>query len=402
MSTEIIVVGGGIGGVATALACARVGIPVTVLERQDELPEAEAGLHLGPNGWRVLADLGVLGELSSRAVLPERMTLADIVTGQEITSVPYGDFTQRYGAPYGVFARREVLSALIVGCEKTGLVTLLAGKQAGSVRQDSGSATVICTDGTSYRAEAVVGADGLYSTVRAQILDRGTPLFSEYVTYRGTGPRPPGMPDAVMYYAGEGLHYTQFPVFGGAAVNHVASFRSTRGVPGSEIWGAPRELFEKFAIASESVRAGILKLDTTRRWPVCDRRPMAGWSQGRVTLLGDAAHPMTQYLAQGASQALEDAMVLAATLADKPYDPVAAFQEYEAARFPRTSAVQEITRVVGQLTHVGGAAALLRNHYVTRLSAEGRHVLYDWLYAQDRGVPDWKIPQHLGPYESVS
>jgi salicylate hydroxylase len=402
MSTEIVVVGGGIGGVAAALACARVGIPVTVLERQEELGEAEAGLHIGPNGWRVLEDLGVIGELSSQAVLPERMTLADIVTGQEITSVPYGDFTQRYGAPYGVFDRREVLSALTAGCEKTGLVTLLVGKQAGSVRQDSASATAVCTDGTSYRAGAVIGADGLYSTVRAQILDRGTPLFSEYVMYRGTGPRPPGMPEALIYYAGEGLHYTQYPVFGGAAISHVASFRSTRGVPGSEIWGTPRELFEKFAIGSEGVRAGLLQIDINRRWPVCDRRPLAGWSQGRVTLLGDAAHPMTQYLAQGVSQALEDAVVLAGTLADKPCDPVAALQEYEAARFPRTSAVQELTRVVGQLTHVGGAAALLRNHYVTRLTAEGPHVLYDWLYSADRSVPDWKIPQHLDPYESVS
>jgi salicylate hydroxylase len=402
MSTEIVVVGGGIGGVATALACARVGIPVTVLERQEELDEAEAGLHIGPNGWRVLADLGVIGELSSRAVLPERMTLADIVTGQEITSVPYGDFPRRYGAPYGVFDRREVLSALIAGCEKTGLVTLLTGKQAGSVRQDSVGATAVCTDGTSYRARAVIGADGLYSTVRAQILDRGTPLFSEYVMYRGIGPRPPGMPDAVMYYAGDGLHFTQFPVSGGAAAGYIASFRSTRGVPGSENWGTPRELFEKFAIASECVRAGILQIDTTRRWPACDRRPLAGWSQGRVTLLGDAAHPMTLYLAQGAAQALEDAVVLAGALADKPCDPVAAFREYEAARFPRTTAVQELTRVVGQLSHVGGAAALLRNHYVTQVTAEGPHVLYDWLYGEDRGVPDWKIPQHLGPYESVS
>ncbi|NBE50560.1 FAD-dependent monooxygenase [Streptomyces boluensis] len=399
MSTEILIAGGGIGGVATALACARRGITVTVLERAAEFGEVGAGLQIGPNAWRVLRELGVLDGLAGRAVLPSRWALTDITTGEEIFSLPFGEaFEERYGAPYAVMHRGELLTALITACRGTGLVTLVPGKEITEVGQDGESATAHCADGTSLTADALVAADGLRSVIRAQLLDAEPPLLSSYVVYRGPGPRPEGIEDAVMLYVGDGIHYMQYPISGGTMLNRVASFKSTRGEPGTDEWGTPQELTEKFAGAMAYVRQAVAEMDIGKRWPLCDRKPLAGWAQGRITLLGDAAHPMNQYLAQGACQALEDALALGAALAETPGDPAAAFKSYEAARFPRSSAVQELTRFVGDFCHFGGAAALLRDHFLARLSAEDRYAYTDWLYRADGTLPSRALPAHVDLY----
>ncbi len=397
MSTEVIIVGGGIGGVATALACAFRGIRVTVLERHGEFGEVGAGLQVGPNAWRVLSDLGVLDSLVQRVVLPGRWALRDITTGQEIFALPFGAaFEERYGAPYAVMHRGELLTALLAACRATGLVTALAGKEITHISQDAGSVTAHSADGEAFTAQAAIAADGLRSTIRAQLLDDDAPLVSDYVVYRGPGPRPEGIEDAVMLYVGDGMHYMQYPISGGTMVNRVASFKSTRGAPLSDDWGTPDELVEKFAGATAHVRTAVAQLDTSRRWPLCDRKPRSGWARGRVVLLGDAAHPMNQYLAQGACQALEDAVVLARSLADTPGDPVAAFKSYEEERFPRTSAIQEYTRFIGDFCHFGGAAALLRDHFLAGLAIEERYAYTDWLYGAGTPVPS--IPSHFAPY----
>ncbi len=397
MTTEIIIVGGGIGGVSTALSCARQGFPVTVLERAPEFGEVGAGLQVGPNAWRVLDSLGVARRLSGRAVLPSRWALMDIVTGNEIFSLPFGvKFESRYGAPYAVMHRGELLTALLDACRATGLVRLLAGKEVVAVEQDDESATARCSDGSSYTADALVAADGLRSTIRARFLDPEPPLVSPYVIYRGPGPRPEGVENAVMLYVGDGVHYMQYPISGGTMLNRVASFKSTRGEPGSPGWGTPEELTERFADAIPYVREAIGEMDLDRRWPLCDRKPMAGWAQGRITLLGDAAHPMNQYLAQGACQALEDALALGAALAAAPEDPAAAFASFEKARYPRVSAVQEFTRFIGDFCHFGGAAALLRDHFLGGLDAADRYDYLDWLYAEGGSAP--RMPDHVDLY----
>ncbi|MER7793008.1 FAD-dependent monooxygenase [Streptomyces sp. NPDC097640] len=399
MSTEILVAGGGIGGITTALACARRGIRVTVLERHSEFGEVGAGLQIGPNAWRVLRDLGVIDSLAGQAVMPRRWALHDITTGEEIFSLPFGTaFEQRYGAPYAVMHRGQLLTALLSACRATGLVTAIPGKEITRISQDTGSVTAHCADGSTFTADAAVAADGLRSTVRAQLLDAEPPLISEYVVYRGPGPRPDGIEDAVMLYVGDGIHYMQYPISGGTMLNRVASFKSTRGAPLSETWGTPRELTEKFAGATAGIRAAVAEMDTSKRWPLCDREPLPGWTLGRITLLGDAAHPMNQYLAQGACQALEDALALAEALSDAPGDPEAAFAAYEEARYPRTSAIQQYTRFIGDFCHFGGAAALLRDHFLSGLGIEDRYAYTDWLYGTGGGTPTRPIPPHLTPY----
>lgn len=400
MKDELIIVGGGIGGVATALACAHQGFPVTVLERAPEFGEVGAGLQIGPNAWRVLNALGVARHLSGRAVLPSRWTLLDISTGSEIFSLAFGaEFEKRYGAPYAVMHRGELLTALLSACRATGLVKLCAAKEVIAVEQDDESATAHCADGTTYTATALVAADGLRSMIRTRVFDPEPPLVSPYVVYRGPGPRPEGVESAVMLYVGDGIHYMQYPISGGTMLNRVASFKSTRGEPGSPEWGTSEELAEQFSDAIPYVREAVSEMDLERRWPLCDRKPMAGWAKGRITLLGDAAHPMNQYLAQGACQALEDALALGAALAASPGDPAAAFASFEEIRYPKVSAVQEFTRFIGDFCHFGGAAALLRDHFLGGLDAADHYAYTDWLYGQNEPAPGF--PAHVDLYASA-
>jgi 2-polyprenyl-6-methoxyphenol hydroxylase-like FAD-dependent oxidoreductase len=402
MDERILIVGGGIGGVATALACARKGIGVRVLERAPVIAEVGAGLQVGPNAWRALTTLGVIDRLESSAVLPRRAVMLDVVSGEEITSLDFGpEFVTRYGAPYAVMHRGDLLTSLIEGCRATGLVTLVPGKEVIELTQSAdAAATVRCADGSSYSAAAVIGADGLRSTLRRHLFDESAPLVSRYVDYRGTIPRPAHAEDAVMVWVGDNLHYIQYPVRGGQVLNQVASFASDRGYPGDDDWGTPEELTERFAGACAYVKAGMRSLDTAKRWLLHDRRPTAGWARGRVVLLGDAAHPMQQYLAQGACQALEDAVALGEAVAASPDDLPGAWEKFEAVRFPRTTAVQQVTRYFGEICHMGGVSGTLRNHMLrARAATDYRHV--DWLYgvATDDAVPALpRLPPHLNLY----
>ena len=403
MDEQILIVGGGIGGVATALACARKGIAVRVLERAPVIAEVGAGLQVGPNAWRALTSLGVIGRLNRSAVLPSRAVMLDVISGEEITSLDFGpEFVLRYGAPYAVMHRGDLLTSLIEGCQATGLVTLEPGKAVVELSQTAGEATVRCADGSSYVAAAVVGADGLRSTVRRYLLDEAAPLASRYVVYRGTIPRPAHAEDAVMLWVGDKIHYIQYPVRGGQVLNQVASFASDRGDPGDDDWGTPAELAERFAGVCDYVQAGMRSLDTGKRWLLHDRRPAAGWAQGRVVLLGDAAHPMQQYLAQGACQALEDAVALGEAVAASPEDLPGALQKFEAVRYPRTTAVQQVTRYFGEICHLGGVPGTLRNHVLgARAATDYRHV--DWLYGVHTGdaVPALpRLPAYLNLYPS--
>ncbi|WP_238007058.1 FAD-dependent monooxygenase [Dactylosporangium sp. AC04546] len=401
MNDQILIVGGGIGGVATALACARKGIAVRVLERAPVIAEVGAGLQVGPNAWRALTSLGVIGRLERSAVLPRRAVMLDVTTGEEITSLGFGpEFVSRYGAPYAVMHRGDLLTALIEECKATGLVTLEPGKEVVDLTQTADEVTVRCADGSTYRAAAVIGADGLRSTVRRFLLGEEAPLVSRYVVYRGTIPRPAHAEDAVMLWVGDKIHYIQYPVRGGQVLNQVASFASDRGDPGADDWGTPEELTERFAGVCEYVRDGMRSLDTAKRWLLHDRRPAAGWAQGRVVLLGDAAHPMQQYLAQGACQALEDAVALGEAVAASPDDLPGALQKFEAVRYPRAAAVQQVTRYFGEICHLGGVPGTLRNHVLgARTATDYGHV--DWLYSahSDDAVPVLpQLPAHLNLY----
>lgn len=384
---EILVVGGGIGGLSAALAMARSGLRVRVLEREGKFAELGAGLQIAPNASRVLDGLGVLERVIEAGVLPRRLVFRNAVTGQELTSLDVGDrFRRRYGAPYVVLHRGDLLNILFDACASAG-VSLHPGKDVRTVTDHGDQVVADCADGTSYRGSALVAADGLHSRVR-QLFSGDMAVCSGFVAYRGTADtglvaRHAGL-DEVVAWIGPGLHFVQYPLRSGTLYNQVAVFRSEQYAAGQLDWGAPDELERAFSVCCQQVREAIPALWQDRRWPMYDREPMCNWARGRIALLGDAAHPMLQYLAQGACQAIEDAHVLTGKLRccmgeDGNHLLPKALQEYQQARAPHAARVQRAARLWGDIWHVDGVAAVIRDELFTR-HAPDDYSYTDWLY----------------------
>jgi salicylate hydroxylase len=383
---EVLVIGGGIGGLATALAVARTGRAVRVLERSAAFGEVGAGIQLAPNATRILDGLGVLDAIREVGVLPRRLVLADAVSGGELTALDLTDFPERYGAPYVVLHRTDLHRILLDACAAEG-VALQTGAHVVDVR-DLGSEVALTTaDGHTLTGSAAVGADGLRSQVR-RLFSGDEPICSGYVAYRGAVPTEQVSSDVrrrdVVAWVGPGLHLVQYPLRSGRMYNQVAVFRSDAYTRGEPDWGDPAELEERFALCSDHVRESIPLLGRDQRWPMYDREPVPTWVKGRIGLLGDAAHPMVQYLAQGACQAVEDAATLAAALERHDVEP--AFLAYQEVRAPRTARVQRAARTWGQIWHVDGVAKLLRDElFVRRHERDHTHV--EWLYGAEHAGP---------------
>lgn len=395
---HVVVVGGGIGGLTAALALSRRGFEVTVLERSPAFVELGAGLQLAPNATRVLDGLGVLAPVVDAGVRPRRLVLASALTGEELTWVSPDRFPEAYGAPYVVVHRNDLLAILHDACQEGGRVRLLAGQQVTTV--DPGGPLPVrceCADGTAYEATALVGADGLHSTVRTLLADDEA-ICAGYVAYRGAVPiarsaRPSSLDDVVAFI-GPGMHFVQYPLRRGEVYNQVAVFRSDRYAAGEAEWGTPDELDRTFAVACEHVRHALTSIERHARWPMYDRLPLDRWTVGRTVLLGDAAHPMLQYLAQGACQAIADAGALARHLgaalgpgdrADATGDGIPrALAAYEAERLPVTATVQRHARLWGELWHADGMYASLRDTYLRERDPDDlRHL--DPLYGPPAG-----------------
>jgi salicylate hydroxylase len=387
---ETLVIGGGIGGLSAALCLALRGGSVTLVERSKSFAEVGAGIQLAPNATRILRRLGVLEKIEPVAVHPRRLVLADAISSKELTSLDLTDFPARYGAPYLVLHRNDLLSALLEGCEQSG-VKLHTDAHVTSL-EDTGDGVVAATaDGRAFTADIAVGADGLHSRIRKLFAD-DEPVNSGFVAYRGAVPmeqveRHADLRDVVAWL-GPGLHLVQYPLRSGRMYNQVAVFRSPSFVRGDPDYGNPQELKEAFAGCSEHVRESLGTLSIDNRWPMLDRPPIPGWAYGRLALLGDAAHPMLQYLAQGACQALEDSDALADALAaagNAGRPPAEGLAAYAARRAPRAMRVQRTARTWGEIWHVDGVAKLIRDELlIDRDVADHRHVA--WLY--DEAAPE--------------
>jgi 3-hydroxybenzoate 6-monooxygenase len=380
---ETLVVGGGIGGLAAALALSRQGMAVCVLEQAAEFGEIGAGIQLAPNALRMLERLGIADRVLADAFFPRRAVLLDAVSGERLTGLDFGvKFRETYGHPYIVMHRSDLLAALLDACRASPLVALRNDRRVEELEQDAGGVLVRCTGGVAYRARAVVGADGVWSTVRRFTVGDDQLVCSRDVAYRGTA-TPEAVPDHggldVVWWAGPKMHLIQYPIRRGELLNQVAVFTSDRYRPGSEDWGTPDELKERFAGKHRHVRAGLALIGRDRRWLLYDREPADNWTRGRVTLLGDAAHPMLQYLAQGACMALEDAVCLADSMAAHGGDPAGAFPAYQRERIPRTAKAQRWARGMGELVHLDGMGALVRNALL-RGRADDDFGYVDWLY----------------------
>ena len=378
---DVVVVGGGIGGLANACALARAGHSVRVLERAPAFGEIGAGLQLAPNATRVLREWGLLEEVLDRGVSPRRLVLRDAVDEGELTRLELdGGFAARYEAPYVVIHRGDLLDVLARACVRAG-AELVPGCEVHDAATAEDEAVVSSTRG-EHRARLVIVADGLHSRLRAGFSD-DEPVCAGYAAYRGAFPverldLEPEALETVVGYVGPGCHLIQYPLRGGRMFNTVAVFKSSAYERGEADWGGPEELEAVFAGCGPKVRAGLKSLSLTRRWPMYDRLPIPNWINGRLVLTGDAAHPMLQYLAQGACQAIEDAHCLATELASD-LDRSVALKRYEDARTARTAHVQAASRLWGDIWHTDGVGRLLRNT-LFRQRAPHDYTYVDWLY----------------------
>jgi salicylate hydroxylase len=380
---DIIVAGGGIGGLTVALALARQGFSVTVLEQSAQLREIGAGIQLAPNALRMLDTLGLLDAVYGDAVYPAEAVLIDAVTGERITALDFGPgFRERYGYPYLVTHRSDLYSSLLSACRREQSLRILTAKKALSVAEDDEVVTLTCADGSAFRCRALVGADGIHSAVRRHVLGDSEPRCSGDAAYRGTVDSDRiadrSRLDRVTWWVGPHIHLIQYPVRQRELLNQVAVFSSAKFAAGDTGWGTPDELEDRFAGTARPVRDGLALVGRDRAWQLFDRDPDATWTRGRVTLLGDAAHPMLQYLAQGACQAIEDAVVFAECRARHRL-VAKALRAYEEERLPRTAMVQTWARRMGEVVHAEGTMALLRDALLKPRRPDD-FTLFDWLY----------------------
>src|SRR5690349_21549943 len=317
-ANPIVIAGGGIGGLAMALALAKRGYPSRVLEQAPEFKEVGAGIQLGPNSWRALRALGAEPAIRPLTVMPNSLVLKDAVTAEDVVAVPLEGFEKRFGAPYALIHRADLLDGLLKTAKASPLITLETSRHVKEFRDDGKSVHITTIDGRSYDAPALICADGLWSNIRAQLIGDGKPRVSGHITYRAVLP-PHEVPEYLrrwdmVLWAGPKCHLVHYPLRGGELYNLVAVFHSNRYEEGWNSFGDPAELHERFAGTCADVKLMLGKISEWRMWVLCDREPIKAWSKGRVTLLGDAAHPMLQYLAQGAGMAMVDALCLARCL----------------------------------------------------------------------------------------
>ncbi|CAF3570678.1 unnamed protein product [Rotaria socialis] len=388
-SLSILIVGGGIGGLATALNFAQAGIRVRLFEKNSEFSEVGAGMQLAPNCSRVLDHLGILKQVQANAVFPKQIVWMDALSGQRLGCIDLGPkFIETFKYPYIVVHRADLLNALYQACFADPLVTLETNRFVVSVDERPKSIMVECADGTRYDCNMVVAADGLWSSLRKFVHDDGAPLSVGYVTYRGTidisqVSKEAGL-ENVQFWIGPDMHLVQYPIRRGELFNQAAIFKSKRVPDDTDEWGTREELNQHFGIGCEHVKNALKLIQSNIRWPVYDRNPLSKWSHGHLVLLGDAAHPMLQYAGQGAAQALEDADALVS--AYKKYGSLnldAAFREYERKRIPRSSKIVQFARDIGNFAHCGGVAKIARDATLKAHDMNDYEIL-NWLYAAEQ------------------
>ncbi len=390
-----LVIGGGLGGLATALGLSRKGYPAHVLEKAHEFGEIGAGIQIAPNGSRALDELGILGELHTYAVYPQRLILVDALSGELLTTLDFGEKFQRaYTYPYFVMHRNDLLTTLLNACRESDSITLETNREVIAVEDLDDGARVSCAGGTTYECNALIGADGLWSFLRNYVIGDGDPVCVEFVAYRGAIPmeeviETAGL-DTIRYWIGPDLHLIQYPLRRGELYNQVAVFKSEHYRADSDNWGTEDELEAHFAKTHESVQRALTRVKRDRHWPLYDRLPAGNWTRHHITLLGDAAHPMLQHIAQGACQALEDAVCLADAVASQQGDVDRAFRLYQEARIPRTARVQRSARLFGDIIHSNGLTALLRNALFSGRAPDD-FTYTDWFYGyqpERKGISD--------------
>ena len=391
-SPPILVAGGGIGGLSTALALARQGWSVRVLEQASTIGEIGAGIQLGPNAFAAFDALGVGDAARSRSVLVERMVMMDAVDGTEVASLPVGDaFRRRFENPYAVIHRADVHRTLLDGVARTDRIEFVTGARVERIEMRPDGVVAIDQHDRRHDGVALVGCDGVRSAVRRQLV--GDPVrVSGHVVYRAVVDAADFPADlrwnAPVVWAGPDCHLVHYPLRHGEQYNIVVTFHSRQPETWGVTEGSSAEVQSYFDGIGDRPRQLLALPRSWTRWSTADREPIARWTFGRVTLLGDAAHPMLQYLAQGACMAMEDAVTLgeAVRVCDGRIDD--AFALYQRSRVARTARVVLSAREMGRLYHAKGVERLVRNHLWRDRAPERYHDALEWLY-------NWRVANCL-------
>ncbi len=392
---HVIVAGAGIAGLTAALALARAGLRATVFDQAEKLEEIGAGIQLSPNASRVLIALGLRERLLPSVLAPQAIRVMAGGSGREIVRIPLGsDVERRYGAPYWTIHRGDLQAALAASARTAQDVEIKLGTRIEDFAAHVNGITVQGHSGQRVldeRAVALIGADGLWSTVRTRLQGQRPPRFRHRTAWRTLVPAEALAPEfrepLVHLWLGLDAHLVHYPVRAGRLINIVAIVNDEWNKTGWSAAGDRAEILRHFARWSwaDNARALIATPKQWLKWALYDRKTPFRGGVGRVTLIGDAAHPMLPFLAQGAGMAIEDAAVLAAMLGKYIDDPADALRGYEGARWHRTALAQLHSRRQGRIYGLTGPEAFVRNLAMRVLGGERLRARYDWLY-------DWQPP----------
>jgi salicylate hydroxylase len=390
-SRTIIIAGAGIGGLTAALALARRGFAVTLIEAAAQLDEVGAGIQLSPNATEVLLSLGLGPGLKPHIVAPETLRVMNARSGRVIVESPLGlTAAVRYRAPFWVIHRGDLQNTLAEAVRAEQRIDLRLGVRVEEFGQRNGRLLVVGRGAGAviqFDGDALIGADGVWSAVRSRLGDPSVPSYSGQMAWRALVPvdvAPPAMREpATTLWLGPSAHVVHYPVRAGRAVNIVVILREPWNKPGWTEPGDPAVLRARAARWAPALRALVEAPQHWTKWALHGRPPLAQWGAGPATLLGDAAHPMRPFLAQGAAMAIEDAAVLARSLAARTDDVNAALRSYEQERQPRAMRVVEEADRNGRRYGWRGPLATARNFVLARMGGEKLLTRYDWIY-------DWK------------